>query len=92
MLVLCYSYAKWDQEKNDVLKHLLMRDTLGENNTPLYNKIVYSGSVGEDDETYTTFKKALKTPIINITPNNLMDFLKEDIRVKKNITQFITMS
>jgi hypothetical protein len=77
---------------NDVLKHLLMTDILGENNKPFYNKIVYSGSVGEDDETYTTFKKALKTPIINIPPNNFMEFLKEHIRVKKNITQFISMS
>jgi hypothetical protein len=68
---------------NDVLKHLLMTDTLGENNKPFYNKIVYSRSVGEDDETYTTFKKALKTPIINIPPNNLMEFLKEHIQVKK---------
>jgi hypothetical protein len=70
---------------NDILKYLLMTDTLGENNKPFYNKIVYSGSVGEDDETYTTFKKALKTRIINISPNNLMDFLKEHIRVKKTI-------
>jgi hypothetical protein len=68
---------------NDVLKHLLIIDTLGENNKPFYNKIVYSESVREDDETYTTFKKALKTPIINIPPNNLMEFLKEHIRVKK---------
>jgi hypothetical protein len=59
-----------------------MMDTLGENNKPFYNKIVYNGSVG-DDETYSTFKKALKTPIINIPPNNLMEFLKEHIRVKK---------
>jgi hypothetical protein len=69
-----------------------MTDTLGENNKPFYNKIGYSGSVGEDDETYITFKKGLKTPIINIPPNNLMEFLKEHIQVKKNITQSISMS
>jgi hypothetical protein len=46
---------------NDVLKHLLITDNLGgNNNTGFYNKIVYCGSVGEDDETYTTFKKFLK--------------------------------
>jgi hypothetical protein len=38
------------------------------------SKIVYSGSVGEDDETYATFKKALKTPIIKVPPNKLMEF------------------
>jgi hypothetical protein len=61
-----------------------MTDPLGENNKPFYNKIVYSGSIGEDNETYTTFTKALKTPIINIPPSNLMEFLKKHIRVKKN--------
>jgi hypothetical protein len=64
--------GKIGSEKNDVLKHLLMTDTLGENNKPFYNKIFYSSSIGEDDETYITFQKALKTPIINIPPNNLM--------------------
>jgi hypothetical protein len=68
---------------NDVLTHLLITDNLGVNNTGFYNKIVYSGSVGEDDETYTTFKKALRTPIINVPPDKLMQFLKEHIRVKK---------
>jgi hypothetical protein len=55
---------------NDVLKHLLITDNLGnDNNTGFYNKIAYSGSIGEDDETYITFKKALKTPIINVPPD-----------------------
>jgi hypothetical protein len=69
---------------NDVLKHLMILDNLGENNKGFYSKIVYSGSVGEDDETYTTFKKALKTPNVNVPPDKLMQFLKEHIRVKKN--------
>jgi hypothetical protein len=42
---------------NYVLKHLMMTDALGHNVSPFYSKIVYSGSVGEDDETYSTFKK-----------------------------------
>jgi hypothetical protein len=46
---------------NDVLKHLMMTDSLGPSRSPFYSKVVYSGSVGEDDETYATFKKALKT-------------------------------
>jgi hypothetical protein len=49
---------------NDVLKHLMMTDSLGTNGSPFYSKVIYSGSVGKDDETYSTFKKALKTPII----------------------------
>jgi hypothetical protein len=49
---------------NDGLKHLMTTDSLGPNESPFYSKIVYSGSVGEDDEIYATFKKALKTPII----------------------------
>jgi hypothetical protein len=68
---------------NDVLKSLLISDNLGENNKGFYSKIVYSGSVGEDDETYTTFKKVLKTPIVNVPPEKLMQFLKEHIRVQK---------
>jgi hypothetical protein len=64
---------------NDVLKHLMISDNLGENNKGFYSKIVYSGSVGEDDETYTTFKKALKSPIVNIPPDKLIQFLKEHI-------------
>jgi hypothetical protein len=49
---------------NDVFIHLMITDSLWSNVSPFYSKIVYSGSVGEDDETYATFKKALKTPII----------------------------
>jgi hypothetical protein len=68
---------------NDALKHLMMTDSLGPNESPFYSKVVYSGSVGEDDETYSTFKKALKTPIIQVYPNKLMEFLNEHLRVKK---------
>jgi hypothetical protein len=68
---------------NDVLKHVMITDSLGPNESPFYSKVVYSGSVGEDDETYTTFKKALKTPIISVPPNKLMEFLNEHLRVKK---------
>jgi hypothetical protein len=45
---------------NDVLKHLMKTDPLGPNWSPFYSKVVYLGSPGEDDETYSTFKKALK--------------------------------
>jgi hypothetical protein len=66
---------------NDVLKHLMMADSLGPNVSPFYSKIVYAGSVGEDDETFATFKKALKTPILQVPPNKLMEFLNEHLRV-----------
>jgi hypothetical protein len=36
--------------------------------------IVYRGIVGEDDETYSTFRKALKTYIVQISPWNPMQF------------------
>jgi hypothetical protein len=68
---------------NDVLKHLIITDSLGPNGSSFYSKIVYSESVGEDDETYATVKKALKTPIIQVPPNMLMEFLNEHLRVKK---------
>jgi hypothetical protein len=58
----------------DVLKHLLMTDSLGPAGLPFYSKVVYSGSGGEDDETYSTYKKASKTLIIQVPPNKLMEF------------------
>jgi hypothetical protein len=70
-----------------MLKHLMMIDFLGPNGSPFYSKIVYSGSVGEDDETYVTFKKALKIPIIKVPPNQLMEFLNEHLRVKKKYSE-----
>jgi hypothetical protein len=66
----------------------MMTDSLGPKGSPFYSKIVYSWSVGEDDETYTTFKKALKTQIIQVPPNKLMEFLNEHLRVKKKYYAF----
>jgi hypothetical protein len=59
---------------NDVLKHLIMTDSLGPNGSPFYSKIIYSGSVGEDDEMNSTFKESLKMPIIPVPPNKVMEF------------------
>jgi hypothetical protein len=42
---------------NDVFKHLLITDHLGPHGTLFNSRIVYRGSVGEDDETYSTFKR-----------------------------------
>ncbi|GMO20083.1 MAG: hypothetical protein Ta2E_11200 [Mycoplasmoidaceae bacterium] len=64
----------------DVLKHLFICDNIDENNTGFYAKIVYADSVGEDEETYSAFKKALKTPIVKVPPNKRMDFVNEHIR------------
>ena len=41
----------------------------------IYSFIAYFDSVGEDDETYSTFKNVLKTPVVQVPPNNLMGFL-----------------
>jgi hypothetical protein len=68
---------------NDVLKHFMMTDSLEPNGPRFYSKIVDSRSVGEDDETYSIFKKALKIPIIHIPPGKLIDFLNEHLRVNK---------
>jgi hypothetical protein len=68
------------RKTNDVLKHLLMTDNIRKSGSQFYNKIVYSGSVGEDHETYSTFKKALKTPIIQVSSDKLMTFLNEHFR------------
>jgi hypothetical protein len=46
----------------------MMTDSLGPGGSPFYSKVVYAGSVEEDDEIYATFKKALKTPIIQVPP------------------------
>jgi hypothetical protein len=70
-------------QTNDVLKHLRMADSLDPNVSPLFLQVIYSVPVGEDDETYATFKKALKTPIRQVPPNKLMEFLNEHLRVKK---------
>jgi hypothetical protein len=67
--------GKMGSEKtNDVLKHLMMSDSLGRNGSPFNSKIVFSESIGEDDETYSTFKKALKTRIIQVSLIKLMEF------------------
>jgi hypothetical protein len=62
---------------NEALKYLLLEDHLGPKATLFSSKIVYTGSVGKDEETYSTFKKALKTPIIQVTPSKLRHFLNE---------------
>jgi hypothetical protein len=62
----------------------LIADHPGMHETPFYSKIVYNDSVGEDDETYYPFKKALREPIVQAPHNNLMQFLNEHLRVKKN--------
>jgi hypothetical protein len=57
----------------------MLTDSLGPNGSPFYSKLIYVGSVGEDEEIYVAFKKALKTPIIQVLPNKLMEFLTEHL-------------
>jgi hypothetical protein len=61
---------------NDAHKHLLIADNLGRNEKCFYSKKVLSGNVNEDNETYSSFKKTLKRPIIQVHPNNIIQFLK----------------
>jgi hypothetical protein len=44
---------------NDVLKHLLISDRLYPKGTSFYSKIVYSGRLCENDETYPILKRHL---------------------------------
>jgi hypothetical protein len=60
---------------NDILKHLMMSDSLRPNGSTFYSKIIYSEAVGENEETYSSFKKALKTPIIHVPPNKPMQYI-----------------
>jgi hypothetical protein len=60
---------------NEVLKYLLMSDPLGNKGSRFYSKIVSNGRVRADDETYSSFKKTSKRPIVNVHPRNLIQFL-----------------
>jgi hypothetical protein len=73
----------WSGKTNDVLKHLLIADHLDQHETRFSSKIIHSSSVGEDDKTYSKFKKALKTLIAQISPSHLKQFLNENLRVEK---------
>lgn len=77
---------------NDAHKYFLMTDTLGDKGTSFYFNIIYSGSIGADNETYSTFKKSSKRPIINVHPCKLMNCYNERIRGKKNTMQSINFS
>jgi uncharacterized protein involved in tolerance to divalent cations len=55
---------------NDVIKHLLITDRLVQQGNIFSSKFLYNGSVEEDHETYSTFKKTFKTSIIQIPLNN----------------------
>jgi hypothetical protein len=52
----------------------LITDHLGSDGRSFDFKIVFSGSLGKDDDTYSTFKNALKTPVAQILPSYLMQF------------------
>ncbi|GMO20335.1 MAG: hypothetical protein Ta2E_11550 [Mycoplasmoidaceae bacterium] len=71
------------KKTREVLKHLLICDNVGENNTWFYSQIVYACSVGEDDKTYSTFKKALKNPLIKVSPKNWGNYLINISELKK---------
>jgi hypothetical protein len=77
---------------NDEHKYFLMTDTLGDKGTWFYFKIIESGSVGADNETYSTFKKPPKRLIVNVHPCKLMNCYNERIRGKKNTMQSINFS
>jgi hypothetical protein len=68
---------------NDGFQHLLITYHRRKIGTPFYSQIFYSLSVVEDDETYSTFKKALKTSVVQIPSSRVSQFLNEHIRVKK---------
>jgi hypothetical protein len=61
----------------------MVADSLKINGSPIYSSIIYSRSIGEDDETNSTVSKALKTQIIQVPPSNPMEFLNKHLQVKK---------
>jgi hypothetical protein len=69
---------------NEVLKHLLIADHYWSQGTPFYSKIVYSGSGGEDEMISSTFLKDFEDTYYTNTNSNLMQFLNEHLRFKKN--------
>ena len=72
-----------------IIKHILMSEKLFDE--PYYAQIVYCSTSGELDKTISTYinSKIIKTPLIEVPDNQLMDFLAQHLKRKKKFYSFI---
>ena len=66
-----------------IIKHILMSERLY--NVPYYSLICYCSTSGELDKTVSTYinSKVIKTPLVQVSDDNLMDFLARHLKRKK---------
>ena len=66
-----------------IIKHILMSERLY--NEPYYSLICYCSTSGELDKTVSTYinSKVIKTPLVQVSDDNLMDFLARHLKRKK---------
>lgn len=70
-----------------IIRHILMTENMME--SPYYNLICYCSTSDELDKTVEMFKRTIKTPIIYISPDNLMSFLQRHIKRKKKFYSMV---
>ena len=66
-----------------IIKHILMSEKLFE--SPYYYQIVYCSTSGELDKTVSTYINSglIKTPLVEISDNDLLAFLEKHLKRKK---------
>ena len=72
-----------------IIKHILMTEKLFHEG--YYEQIVYCSTSGELDKTISTYlnSKIIKTPLIEVPDNQLMDFLAQHLKRKKKFYAMI---
>lgn len=70
-----------------IIRHILVTENILAK--PYYNLICYCSTSDELDKTVDTFKKQIKTPIIFIPPEQLMNFLQRHIKRKKKFYSMV---
>ena len=72
-----------------IIKHILMSEQLFDD--PYYSQIVYCSTSGELDKTISSYinSKVIKTPLIEVPDNKLMDFLSQHLKRKKKFYSMI---
>ena len=72
-----------------IIKHILMSEQLF--TEPYYSQIVYCSTSGELDKTISSYinSKVIKTPLVEVPDNKLMDFLSQHLKRKKKFYSMI---